>query len=471
MKKRVIVVFSLFFIIILNIFLLSACKISGTEQNSNIEYNMNISLDDAAKIVTVNQKIEYRPVEDNEKVILIMNSNVFSDKLLCEDYKLKYAYPEGASYGKTKIENLTVNGTESQYSLNGNILDINTHIKKNKNTVIEIFYFLTLPNTALRYGYNNIGYNLANFYPMIAEAYEYSIYGDPFVAPMAKYNVNVKCAEYLTVIGSGEVEYENTANNTREIKLSNDNARDFALVISPVYTKHTDKAGGISVNYYSYSDPEPDVTLKLAVSVMNTFSELYGRYVGESVNICETNFAYGGMEFSNLIYVASTKSKLQREQVVIHELAHGWWYHGVGSDQFKHAWQDEGITDYSVMAYYRAVGESEIAEEFKQNNRISENEYKKLLNSVGLTVDNIIDKPLDKFSNSFDYIYATYIRGYRLFELLDDIIGEENMMKALKSYYKEWSLKIASPENIINSFEKTYKGSGKIIDLWINGNV
>lgn len=39
------------------------------------------------------------------------------------------------------------------------------------------------------------------------------------------------------------------------------------------------------------------------------------------------------------------------ETVVAHEVAHQWWYAVVGSDPVNQAWQDEALSQFSMLEY------------------------------------------------------------------------------------------------------------------------
>ena len=59
-----------------------------------------------------------------------------------------------------------------------------------------------------------------------------------------------------------------------------------------------------------------------------------------------------------------------------------------------------------------------------------------------------------------------------MFDSLKEILGKEKFITALQTYFKDNRFKIATPDNLINAFEKSTKTSlREIFESWINGKV
>lgn len=80
----------------------------------------------------------------------------------------------------------------------------------------------------------------------------------------------------------------------------------------------------------------------------------YGRYPYETVTVVDPRYGSGsgGMEYSTL-FTAGTRispspNVFTPESVTIHEFGHQHFYGLIGSNEFEHAWMDEGFNTYST---------------------------------------------------------------------------------------------------------------------------
>jgi aminopeptidase N len=90
-----------------------------------------------------------------------------------------------------------------------------------------------------------------------------------------------------------------------------------------------------------------------AAAALKHYGEWFGAYPYDYVTIVDPAFqsASGGMEYPTL-FTAGTRwiappRNIALEEVTIHEAGHQWWYAAVGSNEFEHAWMDEGINQFS----------------------------------------------------------------------------------------------------------------------------
>lgn len=438
-------------------------------------YTMDITMDVASHTADITQKVSYsyREKEKTQSLYLVMNSNVFSDSMPVESYLLKKAYPNGKSFGKVEINSLSVEGYTVEHSLEGNILRMNLDKKVSKGDKIDIdiSYRLTLPNTCLRYGYNNTSLNMANFYPQLMRADEYNPLGDPFYSACGEYAVNISFPEGQIIASTGEVVSDTTIDGMRKVSYSASNVRDFAFVLSAVMREISDEASGKKINYYYSSDKTPEKTMEWAKNAMNAFCDYFGEYTGDTLNICEVDFVHGGMEFSNIIFIAKDVVGEEKEKVVVHETAHQWWYNGVGSDQFNHPWQDEGLTEFSVILYYNYISDSDAAQKARWHAKTGIYEFEEFCRRSGIATDVSMDRPLSDFISGYEYTYLTYVKGMLMFDFIYDFMGEEKFLSACKAYYKKYKNRQASPENMIDIFNTHTKGIDRIFNAWLNGKM
>ena len=76
------------------------------------------------------------------------------------------------------------------------------------------------------------------------------------------------------------------------------------------------------------------------------------------------------------------------------------------------------------------------------------------------------------YNNESEYVYIAYVKGMLIFDNLREIIGDNKFMKGLQTYYNDNVYKIATPDSLINSFEKASGNPLRdFFTSWINGNV
>ena len=92
-----------------------------------------------------------------------------------------------------------------------------------------------------------------------------------------------------------------------------------------------------------------------AVAALQVYSDRYGPYPSRDMAIVEAPLTFHGMEFPGLSLIGSQVYNQYRkdlETLVVHEVAHQWWYNQVGSDQIMNPWLDEGLAEFSMYDYF-----------------------------------------------------------------------------------------------------------------------
>ena len=88
------------------------------------------------------------------------------------------------------------------------------------------------------------------------------------------------------------------------------------------------------------------------------------------------------------------------------------------------------------------------------------------------TLDTSMNRNVLNFNTDTEYVYLSYVKGLLMFDAVSELIGDKKMEKCLQQYYDEFSMKFATPNGLIKSFEKS---SGKdlqsYITSWLDGTV
>lgn len=455
-------------------------------------YNFDIVYNDQEKKLEVVQTLIYKNKTDYtfEELCFHLYPNAFREGSLISVVSLNShtsAYSHGTSYGSIEIISVkNENNTDFNYELSGydeNILQVNLGNKLFPEETIKIIFEFEvfLPNVNHRFGYGDNAINVANFYP-IACVYEngefmkkpYSSNGDPFYSDVANYDVTISYPAYLTLASTGKQDKTSLNDDYKTTTISANAVRDFAFVMSEKFEVIQAEFEHTKVYYYYYSDDQAEKSLQTSVLAIKTYSELFGKYPYSTLSVVKTNFVHGGMEYPNLVYISdSLLSYKDYTNVIIHEIAHQWWYNLVGSNAYDNAWQDEGLTDYSTALFYEFNPEYEVdIETIMENGLKTYSFYTQVYSAVYKTLDTSMNRSLDDFTNENEYVYIAYVKGMLFFDSLRKLIGDTDFFAGLNLYLKTYSFKNAQPYDLIWAFERvTNMKLESFFSSWIEGKV
>ena len=245
-------------------------------------------------------------------------------------------------------------------------------------------------------------------------------------------------------------------------------------MLSDKFSHASAKVGNTVINYYGYqNDNNINSSLEVSVKAVETFNSMFGQYPYSQLSVVKANFLHGGMEYPNLVIISDDVSNEDVAYVIVHEIAHQWWYGVVGNDEYNHAWMDEGLTEYSTMLFFEE--NESYGEDFDQMIDNATTNYKtfvRVYTNVTGSVDTSMDRPLSQFNTEPEYVQCTYTKGLLMFNSIRETVGDRKFFKALKDYYQDFAYKNAAPADMIASFNKStgYDLEG-FISSWLNGEV
>lgn len=373
------------------------------------------------------------------------------------------AYYDGKSYGGIEIASVS----EGTYQIGGkdeNILCVKLAdtLYPDETTALTIKFEVTLPHVNHRLGIGARTVNLANFYPILCAYGEngfkeliYSDLGDPFVSECADYTVSLTVpSEYQIICG---LEGDSVTQNGRTVfRGKANNVRDVAFILGKDLKHVTKKANGVEVEYWYVADDSPETALGAAAESLSYFSETFSAYAYPKYVVVQTDFPYGGMEYTALSLVSATLQKREIAPVIAHETAHQWWYAMVGSDQFDCAWQDEGLAEYSASLFleqYPKYGDG--YEAFIRRSESSYRAFFSVRSQMTGDVDTSMNRPLTAYTGEYEYRNLAYDKGVILFDRVRSVLGDKRFFAGLKAYCANYCGKIASGEQLVNCFTET----------------
>lgn len=400
-----------------------------------------------------------RADEPRDSLILRTYANAFqsadTSPLSTEaDYAL--FYPEGFSMGALMLQSASVDG---QPVLHRYLDDAKTVLslplsgswQPGENISVTLEYSLILPKAASRYGAWDGMYVFGNAFALPAiwedgawRTDEYFPVGDPFYSQCFNFDVTVTAPEnYLCAASAAPAEKSNTDGKTRWHIVA-PACRDFALAFSAAYHVSTVKRGGLTVQAFTRDKSRGAEALRYALSALETYSGLYGPYPYQSFTVAEFSFPHAGMEYPGLILLSSdvlAAGGEMLERTVAHEAAHQWWYALVGSDPINHPWQDEALSEFSVLSYWKIRHGRADAESLFQR------EY---LPSQQITMTATAGAPLSWFSSMSEYSILVYQRGAAMLWALDQMM-DGGLNGFLHAYRDQFAFGIATRDDFMNA--------------------
>ena len=486
--------FSILFLAIFcsfSIFSLSGCRKNEIDKVSKnlTAYSISASLDDEnKKIHSIETIVFYNNTgKELEYVCLHLYPRAFREGATIKPYtSLTQAtcFPVGINFGDIVIISVKVNSQKKEAELIGedeDILKINFGFKltQKKSVQIEIEFDLIIPNSTHRLGWFENNINLGNWYPIICkfsgEDFEMSPYystGDPFYSDISNYSVEFSYPSKYELASTGNINLSEIK-GIKLAKISAKAVRDFAMCLSSGGNVIKKKSGKTEVTYLS--DPEEENSSKyldLAISAVNYFSNTFGVYPYSTLSVVKTPFIYGGMEYPNIVFISnSIDDEEEYKKVIVHEIAHQWWYGVVGNNEIKEAWLDESLSEYSTALFFEHNPEFGLNyDDFVCEALSSYMLYVDVIGTLRGDVNTKMNLAVNQYQNDYEYSYMVYVKGVIMFDSLKNMVGEKSVISGLKRYYQSNKFKIATSEDFLRAFEEAcHKDLNNFFDGFLNG--
>ena len=455
-------------------------------------YSIDAELFDAEKKICGSENVDYinNTGEELNSICFNLYGKAFSDGAKIKPYsmaKIEECFPNGINYGDMCVFNVCVNEKPVEINIVGednNAIEVPLlePLRDGERVKISLEYELYLANCTHRLGYNNGKINLGNWYPIVA-VYEnggfdlspYYSNGDPFYSDCANYNVTMVYDSKYNLSSSGEIHEESIVDGKKRSKYSALAVRDFAMVLLSDFEIKTTEVDKIQISVISKSgDEDIDLYLETARRSIDLFGQIFGSYPYKTLNVVFTDFFQGGMEYPNLVYISTTVTELAEiKKVIIHEIAHQWWYGVVGNNEISCAWFDEGLAEYSTLLYYEHYTDEGVdTTKLVKDTRISYDLYIDVIKTLNIDIHYSMTLPLCDYFSEYEYVYMIYVKGLLFFDELRSLLGDELFIKCLQGIYKEYSFKNINKEKFIEKVE-TISGMelSEFVEGWLSGNV
>jgi hypothetical protein len=292
--------------------------------------------------------------------------------------------------------------------------------------------------------------SLAQFYPLIP-AYDAAgwhteippAWGDVTYSDTSFYLVRITAPADLIIAATGAAVGELGTDSTQTLTYAAGPVRDFYIQASPDYILKTAKDGDVTLNTFvlpSGSSSAPG-TLTFTRNAFTSFTRRFGPYPYTVFNVTASPTQALGVEYPQEVAIAvdlydphSTSFDFL-EGVIVHEIAHQWWYGIVGDDQVNQPWLDEAMAQYATDLY--------ILDEYGQGSAAN---YRKDWSRRWAQADSApipIGEPVSAYTGT-TYSAIVYGRGPIFIDALAAQMGEADFSAFLKNYYQAYQYGIVT---------------------------
>ncbi len=450
-----------------------------------VEYIMSVDMDVNTFNYTGTQELTYtnNSLDTLDRVFYHLYSNAFQPGSEMDVRSRTIADPDARvsdrifklrpeEIGFLNVSNLSQDGVPLKYSVSGTILevDLNKPIKPGQTTIFNMVFNGQVPVQIRRSGRNNaegVSLSMAQWYPKMAEYDFEGWHADPYIGRefygvWGDFDVTITIDKKYVVGGTGYLQNpeeighgytNNKINPTNSSKLSwhfkAPRVHDFTWAADPDYIHDTlEMKNGPTLHFFYQNDPSIiDNWKKLqakTAELMDFYSKRIGRYPYDQYSVIQAGD--GGMEYGMCTFITGNRSFDSLFGVTAHEMAHTWFQFLLATNESQHEWMDEGFT-----SYISDIAEAELMGRNSENANLGS--YKSYIRLAESGLEQPQSTHADRYNYNYAYGVTAYSKGAVFLAQLAYLIGQENLDRTLKKYFKDWSFKHPSPNDFIRCAE------------------
>lgn len=375
--------------------------------------------------------------------------------------------------GYQKINSIMQNGKKLNFKISGTVMEVELaeKLQPGKTTTFNLDWNAQIPEMIRRGGKNSkegVALTMTQWYPKMAhydeDGWHLDEYiGREFVAPFGSFDVTINIQKDFVIGSSGKLQNPNEIKGyipNPSLKLNNnkaswhfkaENIHDFAWAADKNYLVTQQKVKNGPELYFVHLD-KSDIndnwvkSMGITTQFFEFMSSYFGQYPWETYSIVQGGD--GGMEYGTTTMITGGRNFESLIGVIFHEVAHSWYQQMFGINETVNEWMDEGFTSYAEQLAHLFVWGTEIQ---PNPNPDAYNAYFELTKSG-------IEEPMSLLADYYNYNYAygieAYIKGQIYLIQLGYIIGDENLKKSFREFYKEWKFKHPDPNDFKRVAEK-----------------
>ena len=245
--------------------------------------------------------------------------------------------------------------------------------------------------------------------------------GETTAAPAADTTIRVSVPGDLVVLVSGDQEEPREAADGRRVWESSDPvARDVSVAVGQFDTASVDVRGTrVTAGVLPGADTSADDLAELTAEAITVLEGRFGPFPYPTLAVPLVSDGGGGEEYSSAILLGSDDPGL-----VVHEVAHMWFYGMVGNSQFRDPWLDEAFATYAESVADGGPDRDD------------------------LDRDGAVGGSMADFDDQDEYEDLVYGKGAAALVAAREAAGDEAFDAAVRCYVETQAWTIARPEDL-----------------------
>lgn len=276
---------------------------------------------------------------------------------------------------------------------------------------------------------------LASAYPILAlwrnggwDTAAPAALGDLVDSEIALYDLTLRTPSTHRLVVTGSIVSQTTTKGVTTTRAVSGLQRDVAIAVTTLPAQRATVSGTTVV---AYGAARPRATfLAAALQSLTIFSALYGQYPYAELEVVPVDAgSFVGIEYPGVIFIQTPYYTADRDgtQLMVHEVAHQWFYNVVGNDVQRHAFVDEGWATYSEYLYAQRTNQSSWAKQILTG---LQSEYADLKRTGA---DSAIDQPVAVFDEA-QYSGLVYAKAALYLHAMRARVGDPVFFSAAKQY-------------------------------------
>jgi hypothetical protein len=251
-----------------------------------------------------------------------------------------------------------------------------------------------------------------------------SLTGETATSPASDTTISVDAPAALTVLMTGDQDEPTRERGGRRTWTSHEPvARDVSVAVGSFLTAEDEVAGvRVTTGVLPGSGRDPARLVRATEQAIEQLTGRFGPFPYDTLTVPWLPDFGGGIEYPSSILLASDDPT-----VLVHEVAHMWFYGMVGNSQFRDPWLDEAFASYAESVSGDPAPE--------QVARL-------------LAVDGDVGGSMDSFPDDRTYVTAVYGKGDAMLLAARQQAGAEQFDAALRCYVDAQAWRIATPADV-----------------------